>query len=664
MNAQLRELVQRIDKHVADGVFPAARKELEKGLERFPESIELQLLRHRIAVRQKKYEAAAEYLLEIQKKYPLHELFLQYLQELGNAVLHNCQTEHLIFYRNAPRSAQKQLLISAAVSLERAGEYLPACRLHSISLSQFPELIPTYGPRSIDIALTGEEKNKPLPTVNGFRSTIVDSILPTIFSWKVRVRGLGANCSEAEGNPEVVHITKEQFYLWLEIMQGYYLSNMEFTKLHELFIMVVKQCGILSIPSDDSVVSTPDRFFSYINSYPNALPSEVATRFYIGYFIQLAIDYYIINSDRQSTDESSASIIIPLISLSILDLGNIAKRPKISDSSTLNPFGNAGIVRSVDRTDSEVYEFLKHATAVYNRGKYESDKFEEELENSIPRMGLPFVVENAALFIRGDIATFEGLPSIAVPLYRDLNLRLKEAWQTQKYIMNKVNSTQSTDHNLVLDMGKVDLSILKSRCSPIFPFRLLFSIGLCYLTESKFNEAVTEFFAIVGAMPFNSLDRTDVRHCKNGLKTIYPEALGALCLEYIVQGIEQEIYQQGPRDTTISCLLVLSQFLSTDRNKKIEMIYDMILKRGRFEFPDFFRYVFDTDFLYMISRLSGVVNLELNGKIGDREIRPILNAHINNVSTMQHNWRTILVEYCRTYYRFLVNASGTAPSFI
>ncbi|KAK9721904.1 Integrator complex subunit 10, variant 2 [Basidiobolus ranarum] len=539
MNPKVTELVNSIQRHIVDGVFPLAISEVERGLSEFPSSVELQLLRHRVAVRQKRFTAAATYFNEIQRQFPSHELFGNYLQEVGNSVLQECQNEHLVFYRNAPKSTQKQLLISAAASFERSGEYLSACKLQSTLLGQFPELIPSYGPQTVNLALEGEKRNEPLPIVNGFRSVVVNSIIPTIFKKKVIIREFGTNDSQGNESTESLYIYREQFDSWLEIVQGYCLSNIEFSKLHELFLLMVKQCSLLDNGSDDPNLSTPDRFLGFLNGYPDALASELQIRFLISYFAHLAVNYYQVSSDRSKTNEESASIMIPLVPITSFGAEKILKRSKIEGSPISSTHAGVGKLKPGNRTDTQTYELLKLLMSVYKRGKHETNRFEEVLENTLSHLKVPFVVENAVLYARADIAIFDGLTSEAIPLYRELSSRLKEAWQTQQYIMNKVNSTQSADHDIILALNKIDMSMLKSRWSPIFPFRLIFSIGLCNLMEESYNEAITEFFAIVGAMPFKSLDRpVNLEHKRPGLESLVPEALATVCLEYIATGIE------------------------------------------------------------------------------------------------------------------------------
>ncbi|ORY05741.1 hypothetical protein K493DRAFT_296303 [Basidiobolus meristosporus CBS 931.73] len=284
-----------------------------------------------------------------------------------------------------------------------------------------------------------------------------------------------------------------------------------------------------------------------------------------------------------------------------------------------------------------------------------------ELESLLSRLKAPFIVENAVLYAKADIALFHGSTSMAISLYRRLNSRLKEAWQTQRYIMNKVNSAPSVDSGIISAMGTFDTTMLKCRWSPVFPFRIIYSMGWCYFMEEKYVEAITEFFAILGTMPFKSLDRTPTPQCNSpGLKIVSPEALSTLCLEYIVTSIEREIHRHGPSDSMISSLMVVSQFLAADRRYMVDQIRGMILQRSRLVFPDFFRYIFDPDMVVMISQVSSVVDL----KLGERELRSALRIHMVDAQKMQGDWRQILCDYSQMYHRFLVNASGVAPSFI
>ncbi|KAK9767315.1 hypothetical protein K7432_002976 [Basidiobolus ranarum] len=597
----LSNKIERIEKHLTDGVLVLASIELQEAYAQYSRNISLLFLEQKIAFREGDIEKAVDIFRQIQENYYHEERYKSYLLSLAQAVFYQCQNEYYAFFINAPRKLQKELLINAAAIYEKKEQRFEACKLYSIIAIRFPEMISVYGPLAAQLALQCEEMNQPLPHLNTYRSILVQSILPQILTQSITIR------SSTKSFNSNLSLTMEEITAWLEAVQSYYFSRHHWRRMHELIVLMIQQCGFLSDikcltdtpPNVDNTLLFPEKVINHIVSNPSTIPVEFEFRFFAGCFVQLAFEYYSIVSGYRAS--SSTKITIIPVGLIRKD-GLFNERPPKKRKYTSNSKSNSSQQSAQAHIPVELLMILRKAGELKRHINTLSLSYDVEFPNLCTRWRLPFDIQNAVDTMMADLNVMEGNPSIAIPIYKSLSARLKKAWAMQKEVRKRICSKLPCPNPTPLDA-----TLINSRWSKLFPFRILYTLAVASVLDGHYRAAINQFLSIICTLTCEEIESEAFyvdKEFKFRFKEATAEALIARCIHDILYAIEKEIQCNGFDDTLIVCRLVLSQFTFSYASLYIQQTFETVAKNGTFTFPQFFEFIFDENILQIIHQTN------------------------------------------------------------
>ncbi|ORY03778.1 hypothetical protein K493DRAFT_64997 [Basidiobolus meristosporus CBS 931.73] len=162
---------------------------------------------------------------------------------------------------------------------------------------------------------------------------------------------------------------------------------------------------------------------------------------------------------------------------------------------------------------------------------------------------LPFDIQNAVDTTMAELCLMEGNSTTAISLYKSLSARLKSAREVQKDVKLRVQSKHPT-----LTQKSFDVSLLSSRWSKLFAFRVTYTLAIASALAGQRRAAMVSLLGIICTLPCEELQPdsfTVEKESKFRFKEISTETFVARCILdiiYIVQvGANHQLTKRGMR---------------------------------------------------------------------------------------------------------------------
>ncbi|ORX94574.1 hypothetical protein K493DRAFT_373578 [Basidiobolus meristosporus CBS 931.73] len=462
----------------------------------------------------------------------------------------------------------------------------------------------------------------------------VQSILPQIFTQQVRIT------NSNETLPTFLSLSEREMTIWFDAVQSYYFSRNQWEKMHRFTVRMMRQCGFLEEfdvlgknESDTDHMSISGKLLHNLWSNPGTLPKGFECRLLAGYFVQLAFEYYSAvaqHSPRILTDLEYASADTVMIPIGLIRDGvdgQVKKRKYHSKSQ--------GDTSSQAASSTELLLLLRKAGEL--RRHMDACSYGIELSDLYQGWKLPFDLQNAVDTLTADLNIMEGHPAEAIPICQSLSVRLKHAWEVQQ----QARTFDATDE---APLHSLDVTLLSSRWSILFPFRVIYVMAIAFLLDGQYRAAIKRFLGIICALPYTEIQPETLpidREGKYRIASATPETLVIQCIHHTMHAI---------------------------------LTFDVIAENGGFSFFPFFEFVFDEKLLQIMQQKS-ILNLhrmtmveseppsnhEINDQYRDKVLSPSRLEHLKRehvIATIESSFtkarirqtqpkRPLLIEFCQ-----------------
>ncbi|KAL1923514.1 uncharacterized protein VTP21DRAFT_8494 [Calcarisporiella thermophila] len=560
-----------------------------------------------LAVLENNMPEAKSTFYEIYKEHHQEPWFKEYSNKLVQSIMEQKRDSTHTFFSTLSKKVQQNLLIECAEWYESKDNVLEAARLYFLCIEAYPTSITELGPRLAELLISFEQSHK-LMVVNPIRKWFAVGFFPHVLQ-SVLIISDDASPPETTSQP-TLRVPALQFLTWLEYVQAYYFALKDWETLFRISFISMEKCGYLPEGTHSSFPLSNDLDPQFLHLLREQRKKVDASRQHLGdfecnflmvYFVYIAYNYYCLVNDITTDDDANddnakknSPFFIPVCDLfpptafsrrqfsenmnsALSDDENSATDDDSFDTDDLDENSqDTGLFKNL--LDSEdtlspkrrrlTEDHVMHISNLISeqneqRHKEENDQLLNkklmgtlhtiqdlfyyfvmygramggargstiaEIMDQLDRWRLTTSLYDAALLAYADTNLFTGLLHPALNSYQILLDRRLKDWQKRCLLM-----------------------------SPSFlPFRILYSIALCYILAGWIHEARVELCTLLStvnldlqslAPEFEAEDENTSRSIMSGSRFVRmsKEGLAVRCVKHLIAGYVTQIrHRPGP----------------------------------------------------------------------------------------------------------------------
>ncbi|KAL1919368.1 uncharacterized protein VTP21DRAFT_2061 [Calcarisporiella thermophila] len=246
----LPEYIHIIDSHLSGRQLTAARLALRSAAEAFPNSFDVLLRSHSLAIFDGDWTLAIQTLQQLLEQNPNSHSLHSHMAEITRSVQRQRPSEYFAFFLKLPPMLQELVLTKGAEFFHSKGMLLDACKVFLLFIKAFPMTTPKYGPRAADLIIQCEyESTQALQATNAYRALFGKRRIH--LSWPLHPYQPPSSAQTSSTYPSLqahtddqsVAVTWSQIRSWIEVMQGYYIARREWAPLFQISLLILEKCG-------------------------------------------------------------------------------------------------------------------------------------------------------------------------------------------------------------------------------------------------------------------------------------------------------------------------------------------------------------------------------------------------------------------------------------